>query len=102
MGAAAVAVMMRKEREVREDFFAAGATQPISAMSFGELRLEETMTVKRLRNRAIIREAAPGLFYWDDDVYQSVRSMRRRMAFLLIGTLLLIGIVLAYGSTQLK
>lgn len=103
MGAAvAVAVMRRKEHEVREDFQRAGATQAISACSLEELRLDDGITLKRLKNRSIVREAAPGLFYWDEDVYRSVRSMRRRMALLLMAAVLIVGIMLAYGSTQLK
>ena len=103
MGAAvAAAAIHRKEREVREDFQAAGATQPISACSLADLRLDESMTLRRLMNRSIVREASPGLFYWDEDVYRSVRAMRRRMAFLLMTVVLIVGIMLAYGSSQLK
>jgi hypothetical protein len=94
--------MHRKEREVREDFQAAGAVQPISACSLADLRLEESMTLKRLMNRSIVREASPGLFYWDEDVYRSVRSTRRRMALLMAAALLIVGIMLAYGGSQLK
>jgi hypothetical protein len=101
-GAVAVAVMRRKERDLRGDFMAAGALQPIDARSLEELRLEENMTFRRLRNRSVIRETAPGMFYWDEDVWQSLRAMRRRMALLLIVALVIVGIMLAYGSTQLK
>jgi hypothetical protein len=103
MGAAvAAAAIHRKEREVREDFQTAGATQPISACSLADLGLDESMTMRRLMNRSIIREASPGLFYWDEDVYRSVRSMRRRMAFLMAAVMLIVGIMLAYGGSQLK
>ena len=103
MGAtAAVVVMRKKERDLREIFFAAGAIQPIDARSPAELSVEENMTWRRLYRRSIIRETAPGLFYWDDDVWQALRSMRLRMALLMLGTILLIGLMLAWGSAKLK
>ena len=71
-------------------------------MSLESIGIEETMAVRRLEKRAVIREAAPGLFYFDEDVWEAVRSMRRRMAFLLLGTLILIGIVVLYGSAKMK
>jgi len=94
--------MRRKERDVRDAFHSAGATTPAAAMSLESIGIEETMAVRRLEKRAVIREAAPGLFYFDEDVWEAVRSMRRRMAFLLLGTLILIGIVVLYGSAKMK
>ena len=103
MGAAvAVAVMRRKEEEVRGDFMRAGATLPLNAMSLADVGLEENHTVRRLVKRAVIREAAPGMFYFDDEVYQSVRGMRRRMIFIMLLAVVLFAIVATYGSTKLK
>lgn len=103
MGAtAAIAVMRRKERDVRDAFVSAGATTPATAMSVESIGIEDTLALRRLKKRAVIREAAPGLFYFDEDVWEAVRSMRRRMAFLMMGTLILIGIVLLYGSATMK
>ena len=99
---AAVVVTMRKERALRADFIAAGATQPADAKSLAELGLDEKMTWKRMCRRSVIREAAPGLFYWDEDVWQALRSMRMRMALMMTGTVLLIVLMIAYGSTQLQ
>jgi hypothetical protein len=100
--AAAIAVMRKKERDVRDAFRSAGAITPANAMSLAAIGIEETMAVRRLRKRAVIREAAPGLFYFDEEVWEAVWSMRRRMAILLLGTLILIGIVILYGSAQMK
>ncbi|HEX2722633.1 MAG TPA: hypothetical protein VHM24_06915 [Gemmatimonadaceae bacterium] len=101
-GAAAIAVMRRKERDVRAEFLAAGATQPIDARSLAELRIEENMAFRRLQRRSVVREASPGLFYWDEDVWQALRSMRLRMALLLIGTIVLVFLMIGYGSVKLK
>jgi len=100
--AGAIAVMRRKERHLRADFITAGAIQPADAKSLAELGLDENMTWKRMCRRSVIREAAPGLFYWDEDVWQALRSMRLRMALMMAGAVLLIVLMVAYGSTQLK
>lgn len=71
-------------------------------MSLEAIRIEETMAVRRLKRRAVIREAAPGLFYFDEDVWEAVSAMRKRMALILIGTMILIGIMLFYGSVKMK
>ena len=100
--AAAIAVMRRKERDVRDVFRAAGATTPATAMSLESIHIEETMAVRRLKKRAVIREAGPGLFYFDEDVWEAVWSMRRRMALLMLGTVILVGIMVLYGSAKMK
>lgn len=100
--AAAVAVMRRKERDLRADFLAFGATRPLEARSLAELGLEENMTWKRMCRRSVIREGSPGLFYWDEDSWQELRSMRLRMALMMLGAILVIGLMIAYGSTQLQ
>ena len=102
MGAAAIAVMRKKEHDVRDAFRSAGAITPANAMSLEAVGIEETMAVRRLKKRAVIREAAPGLFYFDEDVWEAVTAMRRRMALLMLGTVILIGMVLLYGSAVMK
>ena len=103
MGATVViAASMRKERDVRDAFRAAGATSPANAMSLQTVGIEETIAVRRLKKRAVIREAAPGLFYFDEDVYNALSNMRRRMALLLVVTLALILLVVTYGTVAIK
>ena len=103
MGASvAIAASMKKERDVRDAFRAAGATTPANAMSLETVGIEETMAVRRLKRRAVIREAAPGLFYFDEDVYLAVSSTRRRIALLLVGTLVLMILVLTWGTVAIK
>lgn len=71
-------------------------------MSLDAIRIEETMAFRRLKKRAVVREAGPGLFYFDEDVWEAVWAMRRRMALLMIGTVILIGIMVLYGSAKMK
>ena len=97
MGAPAIAAMLRmREQEVVDDFRAAGATSPDKAQSYQGIGLGSSLAIKRLHRRAVIREAAPGRFYLDEEVWAAVRSTRRRMAtvFISVLALLLLGIAL--------
>ena len=90
MGAPAIAaILRRREQEVVDDFRAAGATSPATAQSYTAIGLGDSLAIKRLNNRAVIREAAPGLFYLDEEVWAAVRRTRQRMATVLISVMLL-------------
>ncbi len=91
MGAPAIAaILMRREREVVDDFRAAGATSPTTAQSYTAIGLGHSLAIKRLHNRAVIREAAPGRYYLDEEVWAAVRNMRRRRATVIASILALI------------
>jgi uncharacterized protein YjiS (DUF1127 family) len=91
LGAAvAVAVVRRKEREVRDDFRRAGALQALDARSLADVGLENNFIVRRMIKRAVIHESEPGLYYFDEEVWQSVRAWRRRRA---IGVLVVVAVV---------
>jgi len=97
MGAAVAAAAMRmRERQVIDDFRAAGATSPDRAQSYIAMGIGETLAVRRLRNRAVIREASPGAYYLDEEVWAAVRRTRIRMATTLLAILavVLIGVML--------
>jgi hypothetical protein len=100
MGAAVAAILIRREKEVVDDFRAAGATSRESAQSYTAIGLGESLGLKRLRDRAVIREAAPGTYYLDEEVWTAVRRTRRRVAtvFLLILALFLLGV--AVGTSK--
>lgn len=90
MGAAVAAVMVRKEREIVEDFRAANATAPELAQSYETLGFGESLALRRLHDRAVIREASPGRYYLDEEVWQAVRRTRRRVASVLILMMLIV------------
>jgi hypothetical protein len=97
MGAAVIVAAMRmREREVIDDFRAAGATSPDRAQSYTAIGRGESLAVRRLRNRAVIREASPGVFYLDEEVWAAVRRTRLRMVtvFMAILAMLLVGVAL--------
>lgn len=90
MGAAAGAVAMA-ERRIVEAFELAGATSPANARTPDDLAVESaSLGWRRLRNRAVIREAAPGsgLYYLDREVWQAVRRTRMRLVIVLVVILL--------------
>jgi hypothetical protein len=83
-GAAVIAILRLKERQVVDDFRAAGAVSPSTAQSYAAIGLGDTLAIKRLHNRAVIREASPGLYYLDEEVLAAVRRTRRRLAIVLL------------------
>ena len=56
----------------------------------------ESLAVRQLRNRAVIREASPGIFYLDEEVWAAVRRTRLRLLAVFVSLLavLLIGVLL--------
>ena len=96
MGAAVIAAAMRRrEQEVIDDFRAAGAISPDRAQSYAAIGLGDTLALRRLRNRAVIREAAPGAYYLDEEVWSAVRRTRHRLLAVVIAIIvaLLIGVL---------
>lgn len=94
---AAVAVILMKERQIVETLERAGATAPSRARSTTELGVDtDGVGWRRLRDRAVVREATPGsgLYYVDTEVWQAVRGTRQRMVFALL-VVLLVGLALA-------
>jgi hypothetical protein len=85
MGAsAAAAVIIRKERELVEHFMGAGAVSPSSARSSSDLGVHERFAWMRLVERGVIREAAPGRYYFDEPSWVALRRRRRRLAIVLM------------------
>ena len=98
MGAAAVAaILRRREQEVIDDFRAAGATSPDRAQSYTAIGLGDSLAIKRLRNRAVIREAAPGVYYLDEEVWSAVVRTRRRLVVTLLSMIALLSLGILLG-----
>lgn len=95
--AAAVAIMRRREREVVDDFRAAGAVSPATAQSYNAIGLGESMAIRRLHDRAVIRESAPGLWYLDEEVWTAVQHARRRVAVVMLVLVVMIFAGVAMG-----
>jgi hypothetical protein len=82
---AAVAVIVLKERHIVEAFEVAGAIAPHRAVNPRGINVDDGgIAWRRLRDRAIIREASPGMYYVDAEGWQALRRTRRRMATVLM------------------
>ena len=90
MGAAAAAVVIA-ERRIVEAFELAGATSVATARTPDDVGVDTvSLGWRRLTNRAVVREAAPGsgLYYLDREVWQAVRRTRMRLVVVLVVILL--------------
>jgi len=95
-------IMRRKELRVRADFQSAEATIGANAKSLADIGVDETMAFRRLQRRAVVREAGPGMFYFDEDAWQALRAMRIRMALLLLAALGLVGLLGIYAASAIQ
>ena len=103
MGAPAIAaVIVRKERELVDLFRDAGATTPETARTLDEVGVDQAWPLSRLRRRAVVREAAPGRYYLDEEVWTAMRGMRQRIVLTLVGMALLVGFLVWIGFVTLK
>jgi hypothetical protein len=91
MGAtAAVAIIVRKERELVEIFTRAGATSPVAAKTLDELNVHhEGLAMRRLRSRAVVRESG-GRYYVDLESWEAVRRMRHRMILVVVALVVIV------------
>lgn len=87
--------ILRTERKVVRRFQEAGALSPASAKRLDDVPVAHTLGLRRLRHRAVIREATPEHFYLDEEVWQAVSRMRRRVsvAVLALIVLLIVGVL---------
>lgn len=87
--------ILRKERHVVEHFREAGAVSPATAKRLDDLHEKHGLGLRRLRTRAVIREATPDLFYLDEEVWQALGRTRRRVsvAVLALIVLLIVGVL---------
>jgi hypothetical protein len=97
MGAAVIAVIVRRERELVELFTREGATSPVAAKTLQELNIDDHgVAMRRLRNRAVVREAG-GRYYVDLESWEAFRRTRQRMALVLALIVLAFAVAVALG-----
>jgi hypothetical protein len=98
--AAAAAVIAREKRIVRA-FREAGATSADKAVVPADIGVHGRVAFKRLVEHAVLIESGNGRFYLDEQKWQRLRSLRRRLALIL----LLAGVVavlLLFGYVALR
>jgi hypothetical protein len=81
MGAAAAAIIIKREKDLVEHFRRAAATNPQAAQSSGALGVEEENFIwRRLVASAVIRPGAEGAYYLDEPSWEALGRRRRRVA----------------------
>jgi hypothetical protein len=73
-----VAVVLMKERKMVARLRMAGAVNPAQARTLEELGLQRGVILRRLRERAVIRDAGGERYYLDEPSWAAVRRSRRR------------------------
>jgi hypothetical protein len=92
---AILAAQAQAERHAFEAFRTADATAPERARTLKNLELPESMALRALTNRGIVRESEPGHF-WLDERKAAERSRARTPVLIAVTLLLvLVGIALA-------
>lgn len=71
-------VLLGKERRMVSRLRTAGAVNPQQARTLEELGISRGLVLRRLRERAVIRQAGPDRFYLDEPSWEAVRRSRRR------------------------
>jgi hypothetical protein len=107
MGAAA-AVILRKERDIVNMYRGSGATTPDRARRPEEIGVHQRLAFERLVRRAVLREAGSGAYYLDEQRWQAWRSVRHRVALVmlvivvtLLAALLATGVV-TFGASRVS
>ncbi len=72
------AIILAKERRMVGRLRAAGAVSPEQGRTLEELDITQGVILRRLRERAVIRQAGPDRFYLDEPSWEAVRRGRRR------------------------
>jgi hypothetical protein len=94
--AVAAAVIQRKEREIVDTFRGVGATSADRARDPDELSVTQHFAFKRLVDRAVLRTTGDGKFYLDELSWNAFRSLRRRMALVMM--FIAIALVIVLGA----
>ena len=84
MGTAIAAIIIRREKDLVAHFQQQGVLSPATAQTLSEMHVDEGLILRRLRNRAVIREAGSGLFYLDEPSWVAIARMRRRLVLVLL------------------
>ena len=97
---AAIAVMPKRERDVRGAFHRAGALDPASARGLPEIGCEQNRAFNRLKSHDVIRESAPGCFHFDEETWQSMRSTRLKFALTVLAAIVMVASLVLYAMSK--
>ena len=83
------AIILARERRMVGRLRTAGATSAQQARTLEELGISSGVILRRLRERAVVREAGPDRYYLDEPSWEAVRRGRRR-AINVLGVIVLV------------
>jgi len=92
---AILAAQAQAERHAFEAFRTADATAPEKARALTDLDLPESMALRALTNRGIVREAEPGEFWLDERKAAERSRARTPLLIVVIVLLVLLGVAIA-------
>ncbi|MBA2303539.1 MAG: hypothetical protein H0W08_13000 [Acidobacteria bacterium] len=94
------AIILAKERRMVNRIRASGAVNPEQARTLEELGISRGVILRRLRERAVIRQAGPDRYYLDEPSWEAVRRSRRRAIHIMGVIALIILIAVLFGSRR--
>jgi len=95
---AIAAIIIRREKDLVALFRQAKAVSAETAQPLSRLGASDDVALKRLRRRAVVREAGPDRFYLDEPSWAAVTMLRRRMTLVVFGLALAILAILAVAT----
>lgn len=99
MGAAAAAIIIRREKDMIAHFVQQRATSVETAQTLDALRIEHNFIFRRLEDRAVIRQGANGTYYLDELSWSAIRRTRIRVLLVVVTiSVLLIGYIAATSA----
>jgi hypothetical protein len=98
MGAAAAAIIIKRERELIEHFRRAGATSPQTALTPSALGVEQRFAWERLVDGAVIRNATNDTFYLDEPSWEALGRRRRTLAVAITIGMIAVAVVAALSA----
>jgi hypothetical protein len=93
MGSAAAAAIIRREKEIVAIFRSARATAPDAATTTAALGVHEGLAFRRLRARAVLREAEGGRLYLDEPSWEALCALRLRLVVVMLTLVVALGFV---------
>jgi len=91
---AAVAASRRRQRELVAAFAGAGAVDATHARTPEELGVRDRLhVVQHLRDRGVLRLAAPGHYWVDLHAWQALRRRRKRLVLIVALIAFVIGVI---------
>ncbi len=97
-----IAIILAKERRMVSRFVTAGATSREQARSLEQVGASPGVILRRLRERAVVRQAGTDRYYVDQESWTALRRMRRRRASVMVAIGLAIIFAIVFGARRAR